>query len=182
MTFRAFRRSNAVQISLAVICSAALAACGGSDTEDTAGTAPAPAGGDKVASLSGTVTFNGPRPERAVLLTESDPKCTVLHTDEPLLSDREIVSEDGGIKDVFVYIKEAPGGEYPVPTQQKVLDQVGCRYIPHVLGVQVGQELRIENNDPTLHNVRSFARKNRPFNNSQPKGAAPRIKKFDNVE
>ena len=186
MTFRAFRRpisnSNAARIFLAVICSAALAACGGSDTEDTAGTAPAPAAGDKVASLSGTVTFNGPRPERAVLLTESDPKCTVLHTDEPLLSDREIVSEDGGVKDVFVYIKEAAEGEYPVPTQQVVLDQVGCRYIPHVLGVQVGQELRVQNSDPTLHNVRSFARANRPFNNSQPAGAAPRIKKFNKVE
>ena len=188
MIFRAIHRSisnrNSAAFLLVAVCAATLAACGGSDTEDSAGTAPppTPAAGDKAASLSGTAIFNGPLPERVVLLTESDPICTMAHTDDPLLSDREIVSEDGGIKNVFVYIKEAPEGEYPVPTQQKVLDQVGCRYIPHVLGVQVGQELRIENSDPTMHNVRSFARKNRPFNTSLPMDAAPRIKKFDNVE
>ncbi len=190
MTFRcSICNSNAARISLAVICSAALAACGGSDTEDTAGTAPAPTPGytsagaeDAGAGLSGTVTFNGPRPERTILLTESDAKCTVLHTDDPLLSDSEIVSEDGGVKNVFVYIKEPPEGDYPVPEQQAVLDQVDCRYIPHVLGVQVGQEISVRNSDPTLHNVRSFTRENRPFNNSQPAGAAPRIKKFNNAE
>lgn len=195
MNFHSTRHStrsvNAANVLLAVICAVALAACGGSDTDDSAGSAPppAPAAGDVSASpgdtgtgLSGKVTLNGPRPERTVLQTESDEKCAAVHGDEPLLSDSTIVSEDSEIKNVFVYIKEAPEGDYPVPAEQAVLDQIGCRYIPHVLGVQVGQELSIENSDPTLHNVRAFARKNRPFNNTQIEGAAPRVKKFKNAE
>ncbi len=190
MIFRgSISNSHGTRIVLAVICTTALAACGGSDTDDTAGTAPAPSAGDSsagagdtAAALSGTITFNGPRPERAVLLTDSDPKCTAMHVDDPLLSDRELVSADGGIKNVFLYIKGPPEGDYPVPAQQAVLDQIGCRYIPHVVGVQVGQEISVRNSDPMLHNVRSFARENRPFNNSQPAGAAPRIKKFDKME
>ena len=201
MNFRSTCHSSRTltRIILAVICAVVLAACGGSDTEDSAGSgapaapavdAPAaPAAGDVSASagdtgtpLSGRVTFNGPRPKWTVLPTESDPECAALHVDEPLLSDREIVGEDGGIKNFFVYIKEAPEGDYPVPAEQAVLDQIGCRYVPHVLGVQAGQEIRVENSDPTLHNVRAIARTNRPFNNSLPKGAAPRVKKFDKVE
>jgi len=191
MIFRAIHRPtnnvNIASILLVLLCAAVLAACGGSDTDNSEsdpGTAPTPSSSaeEDGASLSGAVLFTGPRPERVVLLIESDPNCTMAHADAPLLSDREIVSEDGGVQNVFVYIKEAPAGEYPVPTQQVILDQIGCRYIPHVMGVQLGQELRVQNSDPTLHNVRSFARANRPFNNSQPKGAAPRIKKFDKVE
>jgi hypothetical protein len=34
-----------------------------------------------------------------------------------------------------------------------VIDQVGCRYIPHVFAVQAGQKLRIKSSDPTSHNV-----------------------------
>ena len=195
MNFRTKRHSirslNAANILLALICALVLAACGGSDTDDTAETAPpeAAAAGDVLASagdtgtvLSGRVTFDGPRPERAVLQTREDPKCTAMHVDGPFLSDREIVGEDGGIKNVFVYIKEAPEGDYPAPAEQVVLDQIGCRYVPHVLGVQVGQEISIENSDPTLHNVRAFARANRPINNALPKDSAPRVQKFKNPE
>lgn len=191
-TCHSTRSVNAANVLLAIICAVALAACGGSDTEDSAGGPPAPteqAGGDLSASpvdtgtgLSGKVTLNGPRPERTVVQTESDEKCAEAHGNEPLLSDSTIVSENGEIKNVFVYIKEAPEGDYPPPAEQVVLDQVGCRYIPHVLGVQLGQELSIENSDPMLHNVRAFARKNRPFNNTQIEGAPPRVKKFKNAE
>ncbi len=34
-----------------------------------------------------------------------------------------------------------------------MLDQKGCRYVPHVFGVQAGQTIQVSNNDTTLHNV-----------------------------
>lgn len=186
------RSLNAANILLAVICAVVLAACGGSDTKDTAAGPDAPAApvADDVSAsaedtgphLSGKITFDGPRPVRTVIQMAEDPKCTAMHAAEPLLSDREIVGEDGAIKDVFVYIKEAPEGNYPVPPEQLVLDQIGCQYVPHVFGIQIGQELSVQNSDPLLHNIRSFTRTNRPFNNAQPEGAPPRIKKFGKVE
>src|SRR5205085_11453199 len=41
----------------------------------------------------------------------------------------------------------APRGEAPV------LDQVGCRYSPHVLGATVGQQIVFRSSDSTPHNV-----------------------------
>ena len=34
-----------------------------------------------------------------------------------------------------------------------MLDQNDCRYVPHVLALQVGQTLIIRNSDPQIHNV-----------------------------
>ena len=48
--------------------------------------------------------------------------------------------------------------------------------------MMVGQTLRVRNSDDTTHNVRGFARKNRPFNFGQPPGLAPRTRVFENSE
>ena len=49
-----------------------------------------------------------------------------------------------------------------------VLDQQKCRYVPRVLGVQVGQALTIRNSDSLLHNVRAEAQINQPFDVGTP--------------
>ena len=63
---------------------------------------------------------------------------------------------DSTLQNVFVYVKDGlPGRLYPVPAEPVVLDQQQCRYVPRVLGIQVGQQLTIRNSDPLLHNVRA---------------------------
>ena len=70
---------------------------------------------------------------------------------------------------VFVYVKDGLSGyTFPAPTTPARIDQQGCRYHPHVFGMQVGQPLEIVNSDPTLHNIHAIAKNNREFNQGQP--------------
>lgn len=133
-------------------------------------------------TIRGVVRWDGPRPKPAVLKTQGDPNCTAIHGDIPLLSDQEVVNDDGGVRFAFVYLENPPVREGTVPEEAVVLDQLGCVYTPHVLGVRVGQPLDITNSDPTIHNIRSFSRKNKAFNNAQPAGAKKRTKHFKAVE
>lgn len=133
----------------------------GSEASETAATAGA--------GVHGRVVFDGPRPERPVIETDrSDPKCSILHGGEPVLSELRVVGEDGGVQYAFVYVKNAPAGDYPAPTEPAVLDQKGCMYSPHILGMRAGQTLNVQNSDETTHNIRSFSKENKPFNISQP--------------
>jgi hypothetical protein len=51
-----------------------------------------------------------------------------------------------------------------------------------VLGIQVGQNLEIRNSDPVLHNIKSKATKNRPFNISQPTAGMKTNRTFSAAE
>ncbi len=143
-------------------------------------TAPVAASG--ATGIAGKVTFEGTPPVRTVLDTEGDLKCAAMHASEPLLSDREVVSADGGVQWAFVYVKNPPAGDFPVPDEETKLDQHGCRYAPHVLGVRTGQKLSIHNSDALLHNVRAIAREQKPINYGQPAGSAPRVKVWEKAE
>ena len=48
------------------------------------------------------------------------------------------------------------------------MDQDGCIYTPHVMGVQVGQQFKVKNSDGLLHNVHSLSKDNPPFNRAMP--------------
>ena len=76
---------------------------------------------------------------------------------------------NGGLENVFVYVKDGLGNYYfDTPTEPVTLDQKGCRYSPHVFGLRTGQPLEIVNSDPTLHNVHAMAQANQEFNLAQP--------------
>lgn len=187
------RRLLAIAATIALV---PLSGCGG-DADEASDAAPeAPAASDTPAAgasaepaipqsgtgVKGKVTFEGTPPPRAELELAGDPKCAVMHEGSPLLAETVLVGPDGGLKNVFLSLSEAPEGDYPAPATPALLDQVGCQYTPHVLGVIVGQEIEIRNSDPTTHNVRAYARKNRPFNIGQPADAKPRIKSFKKQE
>jgi plastocyanin len=88
----------------------------------------------------------------------------VTSTDETVM-----VGSGGALQNVFVYVKDGLGNlRFPVPARPIVLDQKGCHYVPHVLGVQVGQSVEILNSDNTLHNVHAVPKANQEFNMGQP--------------
>ena len=73
------------------------------------------------------------------------------------------------LRNVLVYVsKGLEGKQFAAPKTPVVLDQVGCIYTPHVVGVMVGQTLEIRNSDATLHNVMTMPRKNKEFNLGMP--------------
>ena len=101
--------------------------------------------------ITGKVTLRGtPPPEKPLPL---DPACGQMHETTPTTRFYQ-VAHDGGLADVFVYIKEGlNASEFGPSTQPVVLDQVGCVFSPYVLGLQTGQRLLVRNSDPILHNV-----------------------------
>jgi hypothetical protein len=67
-----------------------------------------------------------------------------------------VVSGDGGLANVVVFLRKAPKVEIPAPpTDPVVLDQDGCKFLPHVVVCRVGQPLQMKNGDATAHNVKS---------------------------
>jgi hypothetical protein len=146
-----------------------LAACGDGPTEAPPASAPAPVVNPvdpaTAGSLSGRISFAGTPPAALPISMKSDPNCMPNGT----TTETVVVGGDGGLQNVFVYVKDGLGDlKFPVPTAAVVLNQQGCRYLPHVLGIQVGQPFEVLNSDMTLHNVHALARTNREFNAGQP--------------
>jgi plastocyanin len=114
--------------------------------------------------ISGHVFFTGVAPAPRVYEVNLDNACSAGH-DGRRTSEDVLVNNDGGLQNVFVYIsKGLEGFAFDRPSTPAVLDQRGCRFVPHVLGIQVGQPLRILNSDNTLHNVHAQAKVNKAFN------------------
>jgi plastocyanin len=150
-----------------VVSAVLLVACGGSSSDTQA---PAPAvDPSTVGTLTGRIILNGTPPPSEVIRLDGDPKCVTLAQGEERRTEYIVIGPDNGVQNAFVYVKDGlPPGLHPVPPAPVVLDQQKCRYVPRVLGVQVGQALAIRNSDPLLHNVRAEAQINQPFDVGTP--------------
>ncbi|HBB40522.1 MAG: hypothetical protein COW73_08180 [Nitrospirae bacterium CG18_big_fil_WC_8_21_14_2_50_70_55] len=142
------------------------------------GLAASPAsGGD----LSGKITYKGTPPAASMLDTKSDPVCLKAHGTIP--SEEVVVGAGGGLQNVFIYVKEGLAGQKFEPTANAAtLDQQGCQYRPHVLGVMAGQKIDILNSDETLHNVHPVPKDNREWNLAMPFKGQKVTKKFSKPE
>ncbi len=176
---------------LAVVSVGLWSACGGgAQTEEAAGQTDAPvesAAGKKVdpataGSVSGKVAYAGEAPAGARLRMGADPVCDKAHS-EPVYSQDLVVGDGGGLENAFVWVKAGLDGyTFDPPSGQVQLDQQGCVYVPHVLGVRTGQELQILNSDPTTHNINPTPQNNRDWNESQGPNAPPKVKTFARQE
>src|SRR5579872_92739 len=149
--------------------------------EHTPETAPA-IDATTAATISGKVTFSGTKPVMKIIDMSATPACEHAHK-APQRSEEVVVNDNGTLKYVFVWVKSGvPDRAWPVPTTPGVLDQAGCMYEPHVLGVMVNQPVKITNSDPTNHNIHPLPRTNREWNESQPPNGEPKLKRFTKQE
>ena len=167
----------------ALVISVLVIGCGGGSEE-----APAPA--PKAAStpsggggaLSGMVSFSGEAPAAQAIQMAADPSCARMHPDGAM-TELVVVGDNGGLGNVFVYVKEGLEGQsFDVPEEAALLNQEGCLYTPHVFGVQAGQTVTIMNSDETLHNIHAMPKNNKEFNIGQPVQGLKTDKTFDNPE
>lgn len=138
-------------------------------------------------TITGKVAFTGTPAEAKKIDMSADPVCAQKN---PSGTTEDVKVKDGKLEDVFVYIKDGQTADgkkigdltFTPPTEAVVLDQNGCHYKPHVLGVMTGQKLSVKNSDPTTHNVHPSPKSNPEWNQSQTSGAPDIVKTFSRAE
>lgn len=121
------------------------------------------------ASISGTITYDGKVPTLRPLAMDADPVCAKKHSG-PVANEMLVLGGGNTMGNVMVWVsKGLPAGKtWPVPKAPVVLDQNGCQYKPHVMGIMVGQAYRILNSDGVLHNIHTLPKVNPAFNKGMP--------------
>jgi plastocyanin len=174
-------RNTTLSLLRTLAATAALAALTGA----CGGGAPAPTGGGEEASaptvtpvagpaapmgsasITGTITYAGEVPTFNPISMEADPACQAKHQ-EPVLPELLVLGDGNTVGNIFVAVKNPPAGSHAAPPAPVVIDQVGCRYVPHVVGVMAGQPLQFRNSDGILHNVHLQPKANREQNIGMP--------------
>lgn len=175
-----FTRASLLSLALAV---SLVWACGDSGgTGDTSSTPPPPPPSEPAAeapspapvseplgtsAVAGTVTFEGSAPRLKAISMDADPACAAKH-DGPVPARFLLLGEGQTLGNVFVQVKNPPEGNYAPPAEPAIVDQRGCLYDPHVLGIMAGQPIMFRNSDGLLHNVHGLPKVNREFNMGMP--------------
>jgi hypothetical protein len=134
--------------------------------------------------VSGTIHFSGKPPVRVKIDMSMDPVCSITGGDNFA---EQYVVKDGKLANVYVYIKSGPSAAMsataPIPTPV-VLDQIGCKYVPHVIALMRGGAVEFRNSDGTMHNIHTMpdVGGNPPIDISQGPKGAPQVKQFNQPE
>src|SRR5438046_10411291 len=113
----------------------------------------AAAGGETV---SGKLTYEGTPAEEKPIDMSKEPSCAKQYATPPP-TETVVTGPNNALENVVVYISAGAPDE-PPPSEAAVLTQKGCRYIPHVLALQVNQPFQVLNEDQTSHNIHPLAK------------------------
>ena len=138
---------------------------------------PAPEPQQGVA-VTGTVVLKGEIPTARKIRMDTERHCAQLAKGE-VIGDDIVADAKGRVKWAFVYVKSGLEGKtFEVPKAKAVVQQAGCHYSPHVLGIMVGQDLVIRSGDPVIHLPHVAPKNNREWAFSQAKVGEERTKTF----
>jgi plastocyanin len=101
-------------------------------------------------TITGTVHFAGTPPKRIPIDMAQDPACSL----GPENLTEQYVVQSGGLANVYITITSGLGDRtYPITRTPVLIDQRGCRFVPHVAAAMAGQQVEFTNSDATMHNV-----------------------------
>jgi plastocyanin len=134
-------------------------------------------------TITGTVTFDGKVPNLRPLTMDADPACAKKHP-KPAPNEMLVLGNGNTMGNIMVWVsKGLPSGKtWPAPKTPVTLDQKGCQYVPHVMGIMVGQTYKILNSDGVLHNVHTLPKVNKAFNRAMPASLKEVTTTFDKPE
>jgi hypothetical protein len=152
---------------IAMVTAAALAA-GGALFMGWPGSATAQGGG----TVEVEVKYNGAPVVEKLKVNKDTEKCGTEATVEKV-----VVGSNKGLANAVASVPAAKGGK----VVKGVLDQKGCKFIPHVLVMSPG-EIEIKNSDDILHNMHTYSTANPAINKAQPKFKKTMTEKFEKPE
>ncbi len=132
-------------------------------------------------SVTGKITYDDKVPKLRPLSMDADPDCASKHSG-PVPSEVLVLGDGNGLGNVFVQIKNAPAYSGGAPKDAVIIDQKGCLYDPHVVGVMAGQPVKFKNSDGILHNVHGLPKVNREFNIGMPAAVTEKDTTFNKPE
>jgi len=126
------------------------------------------------AEISGVVKFEGTTPRPVPIDMSADPGCRGVNSSESL------VVNDGKLQNVFVHVKGSFA--FSPPSSPVVVEQRGCRYVPHIVAAAISQPIEFRNTDQTVHNIHGMPKANDAWNVSQMVQARPMTRSFSRAE
>ena len=112
-------------------------------------------------SISGKITYDGSVPKARKVGATDD--CGSVFADDI------VVNRDKGLANVLVRLTTGvPKKTYRPSGPGPLIEIKNCVYVPHVVGVMVGQSLRFKNSDGILYNVHGLPKLNKGFNIGMP--------------
>jgi hypothetical protein len=149
---------------------ASVIALGASAVMLASGTRPATAQGGGTVEVE--VKYNGAPVVEKIKVNKDTEKCGTEATVEKV-----VVGGNKGLAHAVASVPGAKGGK----AVKGVIDQKGCKFIPHVAVMSPG-EIEIKNSDDILHNIHTYSTANPAINKAQPKFKKTMTEKFEKPE
>lgn len=136
-------------------------------------------------TATGKIVFGGEeKPEvKPLTISEQQEKGCVDGGTTDKTNRSLLIDKNGGIANAVITI-DVDGAELKLPEKPIELDQIACRYEPHVLLVPAGVTVEYKNSDTISHNVHTYSTKNPAFNKTIAAGASEtqKLEKSESIE
>ena len=118
------------------------------------------------------VKYNGAPVVEKLKVNKDTEKCGTETT-----IDKVVVGANKGLANAVASVPGAKGAK----AVKGVIDQHGCKFVPHVVVMTPG-EIEIKNSDDILHNIHTYSTANAAINKAQPKFKKTMTEKFEKPE
>ena len=136
-------------------------------------TRPAPADAQGGGTIEAEVKYAGAPVVEKMKVNKDTEKCGT-----EAVVEKVVVGGNKGLANAVVSVAGAKG---QATAKKAVVDQHGCKFVPHVLAMTPG-EVEFKNSDDILHNLHTYSTANPSINKAQPKFKKVMTEKFEKPE